>query len=71
MIVDFATIAQYLLDSGESNRGVDFFNCGLRAIVQNPEGKLTRAFLHNLIRIWHSKYEHNAQLDPFKVCYFD
>jgi len=43
----------------------------LRAILENPEVKLTRAFVHNLIHIWHNKYEHNSNIEPYKLCYFD
>ena len=69
--VDYLRISDYLLENSENQRGVDFFNCGLRAVIGNPEGRITRVFIQNLINIWHNKYEHSPNLEPLGLCYFD
>lgn len=71
MILDYVEISKYILDN-EPDRNYDFFNCGLRAVIENPYGPITNDFIYNLVKNWHKEYYFDeSSKKTLDVCYFD
>ena len=71
LTLNYLHISKYILEKEPSNT-FDFFNCGLRQLIENPYSTLTNDFIHNLIKDWHKAQTlGKSDKEPLAVCYFD